>query len=154
MSDVNHVLQIELLDEFPQIIGIGIHVVPLPGLVGATMPATVMSNDAISAGGEEKHLILECVGAQRPTVAENDRLTLAPVFIVNLRPFLGGAHTHGKIPFLAAVKIFEIRFRRDPSVRVLVMSHHHQTASDTSEGVLPETSGAKQLKCRFRWLHW
>ena len=62
--------------------------------------ATVMTNDAISARGQEKHLVLEGIGGQRPAVAENDRQTLAPVLVVNLRAILGGEDTHGMVSFL------------------------------------------------------
>src|SRR5205809_411405 len=64
-----------------QVIGVVIHVVPATGLGRASMSASVMRDDAIALFEEEQHLRVPVIGRQRPTVAENDGLSFAPVFI-------------------------------------------------------------------------
>jgi hypothetical protein len=65
-----------------QIIGIVVHVVSVAGLSRATMSAPISRNDAIAFAEEKKHLRVPIIGRQRPTVAKDDRLTFAPVFII------------------------------------------------------------------------
>src|ERR1700722_7252537 len=48
------------------------------------MAAAIMGDGAITSGGQEEHLVFEGVGAERPAVAEHDRLPLAPVVVINL----------------------------------------------------------------------
>ena len=79
MADVDHVLEIEVRDQFGKVFGIGIKIVAMPGLAGAAMPATVMGDGAVAARGKKKHLVLEGIRAQRPAVAKHNRLSLAPV---------------------------------------------------------------------------
>jgi hypothetical protein len=43
-----------------------------------------MSDTAIAVGRQEAHLIFPGVGAQRPAMAEEDRLSCAPVFVVEI----------------------------------------------------------------------
>jgi hypothetical protein len=59
------------------------------------MTSAVMRNAAVTAPDEKKHLVLERVRAQRPAVAENDRLPGAPVIVVNLRSVLQFDRAHG-----------------------------------------------------------
>ena len=84
MADVDHVLKIEVCDQLGKVIGIGIKIVAVPGLAGAAMAATVMGDGAVDARGEKKHLVLEGIRAQRPAVAEHNRLSLAPVVEIDL----------------------------------------------------------------------
>ena len=90
VADVDGVLEVELLDQFREIVGVGVHVVAVPRLARAAMAAAIMGDAAIAARREEEHLVLEGVGAERPAMAEDDRLSRAPVLVVNLRPVLGG----------------------------------------------------------------
>jgi len=46
------------------------------------MSAPISRNDAIAFAEKKKHLRVPVIGRQRPTVAKNDRLTFAPVFII------------------------------------------------------------------------
>ena len=48
MTDVDRVLEIERLDEFRQIVGVRVHVVALPGLAGAPVPASIMRDAAVA----------------------------------------------------------------------------------------------------------
>ena len=63
MTDMDRVIQIEMLDEFRQVIGISVHVIAVPRLARPAMTATIMGDAAIAMRGQEKHLILEGVGA-------------------------------------------------------------------------------------------
>ena len=55
-----------------------VHIMPASGLGGAAMAAPVVRYDAIAAVGEEQHLRVPIIGRQRPAVAEDDGLSLAP----------------------------------------------------------------------------
>ncbi len=79
MSDMNRLLQVKMLHQSGQVVGIGIHVVAPPGLVRATMAAAIMRNHAISVRCQIKHLVFEGVRRKRPSVAEYDWLALAPI---------------------------------------------------------------------------
>jgi hypothetical protein len=48
------------------------------------MPTPIVRDHAIAVCGEEEHLVLECVRRKRPPVTENNRLTRAPVLVVDL----------------------------------------------------------------------
>jgi hypothetical protein len=51
------------------------------------MAAPVVGYDAIAVFEEEQHLRVPVIGRQRPTMAEHDRLSTAPVLIVDLDVF-------------------------------------------------------------------
>ena len=74
-ADQDGVLQVERLDQFREVVGIGIHLVAVPGLAGSAMAATVMGDAAIAVGGQEHHLGFPAIRAERPAVAEHDRLS-------------------------------------------------------------------------------
>jgi hypothetical protein len=67
-----------------EIVGVVIHVVTVSNLSGAAVTATVMRDDAIAVAEEEEHLRVPVVGGKRPAMAEDDRLTGAPVLVENL----------------------------------------------------------------------
>jgi hypothetical protein len=50
-------------------------------LGGAAVATPVMGDAAISLRSQKDHLIFKCVGAERPTVAEDDGLPRAPVLV-------------------------------------------------------------------------
>ncbi len=54
MADQDRVFQIERFDEFREIVGVGIHVVAVPGLAGSPVAATVMGDGTIAIGGHEE----------------------------------------------------------------------------------------------------
>src|SRR6185437_3325145 len=68
-----------------EVIGIMIHVVPLIRLRGAAVTTPVMRDDAIAVIDEEHHLPVPVIRRERPTVAEHNGLTLAPVLVENFR---------------------------------------------------------------------
>jgi len=79
MAHQHRVVQIERLEERRQVVGVGVHVVALPGLAGAAMAAPIMGDGAIAVGGHVEHLVVPGVGIERPAVAEDDGLACAPV---------------------------------------------------------------------------
>src|SRR6476660_2105635 len=94
MANMDHLLEFELLHKLRQIIGISVHVIAVPRLAGATMASSVMCYAAISARGQEEHLILEGVGTEGPAVAEHHWLPVTPIIVVTLRAVLGLDRTH------------------------------------------------------------
>ncbi len=77
-------LQIQLFQERGKIVGIRVHVVAFRGLAGAPVTATVVRDTTESLRGEEEHLCLPAIRRQWPSVAEDNRPSGAPVFIVDL----------------------------------------------------------------------
>ena len=90
MADEHHLFQIERFDECREIVGVGIHVVAVPGLAGSAMTATVMSDRAIAMGGYEEHLVVPGVRVERPPVTEDDRMPRAPVLVIDFSGVLRG----------------------------------------------------------------
>ncbi len=89
MADMDSLLQIEMRRHCRKIVGIMIHVVSIARLGGPSVAAPVMGDDAIAVIEEEHHLRVPVIGAQRPAVAENNRLTRAPVLVKNLGSVFG-----------------------------------------------------------------
>src|SRR5882724_576686 len=90
-----------MLGERREIGGVMIHVVPLAGLTGAPVTASVMGDDAIAVIQEEHHLRVPIVGAQWPAVTEDDGLAFAPILVVNLCAVVYGNRAHRSDPFLS-----------------------------------------------------
>src|SRR5437773_12245546 len=84
MADVNCILQFEMVGDGLQVVGIVIHIVAVAGLSRATMSAPISCNDAETFADEKKHLRVPVVGRQRPAVTEDDGLSFAPVFIIDV----------------------------------------------------------------------
>jgi hypothetical protein len=96
VTDMDGVAQVEMGDEFGGIGGVVFHVVAVPYLGRPAMATTVVGDDAITFPDKVKHLRIPIVGAQGPTVMEDDRLTVAPVLVKDLGAVLGSnsAHTY------------------------------------------------------------
>ena len=84
VADVDGVGELELLDEFGEVVGVGVEVVAGPRLAGTAMAAAVVGDATVAVVGEEVHLVFEGVGAKGPAVAEDDWLAGAPVFVVEV----------------------------------------------------------------------
>src|SRR5229473_590717 len=82
------VLYIQLFSQRREIVGVSIHFIAVPRLVGAPMPPSVMRDHAIAPLAEEEHLPVPVVRGKRPTMGENDRLTRSPILVINLRAIL------------------------------------------------------------------
>jgi len=96
MADMHRLPEVEMCGEGRKVGGVMIHVMSAVGLGGTAMSAPVVGDDAIAVVEEEHHLCVPIVGRQRPAVAENDRLALAPVFVIDLRPVFSRDRTHAK----------------------------------------------------------
>jgi len=70
MSDEHGVLQIECCHQLGQIIGIGIHIIALPGLAGPSMASAIRRDTAIAFAGQEEHLIFEGIRVQAISMIE------------------------------------------------------------------------------------
>src|SRR5207248_7665963 len=72
------------IDHGLQIVGIVVHVVPAAGLSRATMSAPISCNDAETFAEKKKHLRVPIIRRQRPTMAEDDGLSFAPVLVIDV----------------------------------------------------------------------
>src|ERR1700674_1299912 len=77
-------LEVEMCGQRRQVVGVMIHVMAATGLGGAAMAAPVVGYDAIAMLEEEQHLRVPIIGRQRPAVAEDNGLSFAPVFIIDV----------------------------------------------------------------------
>src|SRR4051812_12450157 len=84
MADVNRILQVEMIRDGLQIVGIMVHVLAVARLSRAAMSAPISRNDAVTFPEEKKHLRVPIIGRQRPTMAENDGLSFAPVLVIDV----------------------------------------------------------------------
>src|SRR6202162_5056256 len=85
VADMNCVLQIKFFSEDREIVRVGVHVVAVPRLGGAAVPAPVMGDDSKTLLAEEQHLSVPVVRGERPSVTEHYGLALSPVLVVNVR---------------------------------------------------------------------
>ena len=99
MADMHGVPQVEVIDDVRRVGGVVIHVVPIPYLARAPVPAAVDANDAITVLEEEQHLRIPVVGAQGPAVVEDNRLAVAPILVEYLDAVFGGDRAHGVCSF-------------------------------------------------------
>ena len=76
---MDRVVQVEVLDDRGEIVGVVVHVVVVGDLRGPAVAAAVVRDDPVTRWQEEQHLVVPVVGRQRPAVAEHDRLARAPV---------------------------------------------------------------------------
>src|SRR5438094_6758972 len=84
MTNVDGVLQIKMRGQSRKVVGIVIHVMAVARLGGPAVPSSVIGDDTIAVFEEEQHLRVPVIGRQRPAVAEDDALSFAPVFIINV----------------------------------------------------------------------
>ena len=92
-------LEIELVDEIREVVGVCVHVVAGPRLARTSMATAVMGNAAVSVSGQEEHLVFPGIRAQRPAVAEDDRLSCAPVLVIDLGTVFRCDRAHGAFSF-------------------------------------------------------
>jgi hypothetical protein len=84
----------ELGSQRSQIVSVVVHVVTVAGLRRASVPPTVMGDDAVAVLQEEQHLGIPVISRERPAVAEDDRLARAPVLEEDLRAIGRGDRLH------------------------------------------------------------
>src|SRR4029453_16874738 len=93
-------LQVEMRGERRKIVSIMIHVVTVARLRGPAVAATVMGYTAVAVTQEEQHLRVPVICRQRPSVAEHDGLTLAPVLVEDLNAVFGREGRHSIVSLL------------------------------------------------------
>src|SRR5690606_19824544 len=101
VSDMNRVFQIEFAHQLCDIGCVGVHLVAGIGLVRATVPASVMGDDAIALVKKEQHLIVPIVCTQRPAVMKHNGLPIfrPPILVEDAGAILGGHCRHVRIPW-------------------------------------------------------
>src|SRR5208283_1688989 len=83
VADMNRILQVQLFRKSRQIVGVGVHLVAIPGLVGTALPSPVMRDHSIAALPKEQHLSVPVVRRERPAVAEHYGLACSPVLVID-----------------------------------------------------------------------
>jgi hypothetical protein len=63
MADVNCVFQLQRPRQFGQVVSVRVQVVAAPRLARTSMTATIVRDAAVTFLREDKHLVLEFVGA-------------------------------------------------------------------------------------------
>src|SRR5271169_4381953 len=94
VSHMDRVLEVKLFCEGCEIVGIRVHLVSVPGLLGAAVSLPVMRDHSIATLAEEQHLSVPVVRGEWPSVTEHDRLAFSPVLVVNLSTILGRNSWH------------------------------------------------------------
>src|SRR5580692_4389301 len=94
VAHMDRIFEVELFSQHCEIVGVGVHVVAVPGLAGAAVASPVVRDDSIAALAEEQHLSIPIVRGERPSVAEHYGLTRAPVLVINLRTVFCGNRWH------------------------------------------------------------
>jgi hypothetical protein len=82
---MNRIPHVQRLDQGGQIVGVRVHFVAVPGLARAPVTTPIVGDAAVPPRGEKHHLVFPGIRAQRPSVAEDHRLSPAPVLEVDLR---------------------------------------------------------------------
>jgi hypothetical protein len=100
VAKVNRLLQVDLFDELCVVIGVGVQIVVLPRLAGATVTAAGLDDATESVRGENEHLRFPSVRRKRPSMAEDCGLSEAPILEIDLHTVLGGDHGHRLLSFL------------------------------------------------------
>src|SRR6266480_2842566 len=84
MTDVHGILQIKMCGQSRKVVGIVIYVMAVARLGGPAVASSVMGDDAIAVFEEEQHLRVPVIGRERPAMAENYGLSLAPILIIDV----------------------------------------------------------------------
>src|ERR1700688_510127 len=99
MTHVDCILQIKFFRKGGEIVGVGVHFVAVPRLVGATVPSPVMRDDSVALLAEEQHLSVPSICVERPPVTEHYGLALSPVLVINLCAIFSVDSRHGFLSF-------------------------------------------------------
>src|SRR5262245_3694747 len=96
MADVDRVAQIEVCGDRGDVSSVMVHVVPVADLARPSVPAPVMSDDAVALLQEIEQLVVPVIAAERPTMMEHDglRALRALVLVENRRAIVCRDRTH------------------------------------------------------------
>src|ERR1700682_3301222 len=73
-----------MLADCGEVIGVVIHVVSVPRLTRSSVTSPIMGDDAIAMIQEEHHLRVPVVRTKWPAVPKHNRLSFAPVLVIDL----------------------------------------------------------------------
>src|ERR1700740_1406453 len=107
MADMDDIFQVEMSHKSGQVVSVMVHIVPIGRLGRASMATAVMGYHAIAMMQEEQHLRVPIIGRKRPAMAEHNRLTFTPVFVVDRDAILCRDRVH--LLLLAVAFGFELR---------------------------------------------
>ena len=102
MSNKDDPIQVQLLKQFGKVVCIGVHVIAGPGLIRASMAATIVRDYAKSMGAKEEHLRVPSIRRKRPSMAEHDGLPRAPILEIDPRAIVCVKKTHSHLSLLQA----------------------------------------------------
>src|SRR6266550_4787004 len=111
VADVNCILQVEMVSDGLQIVGIVVQVVTIGYLRRTAVAASVVGDDPITFGEEEQHLRVPIVRAQRPTMTEHDGLSFTPVFIIDIDVssiFFSNSYVWHDAFFLSEIELYRL----------------------------------------------
>src|SRR5260221_2404461 len=86
MADHDHILQVQVIDDCGQVIGVLVHIVAVPRLIGTPVTPAIMGDHSVTLLTKIKHLRFPGIARQRPSMREDDWLTLSPILIGNPGP--------------------------------------------------------------------
>src|SRR4030088_186460 len=105
------------------------------------MAAATVSDAPVSTRRQEEHLIVPGIGAERPPMAEDDRLTLAPVLEIDLRAILRGDRVHALFRLhvscqgsKARTEAWAVEPRREMSTRWQFLRHRIEVCEEHDHG--------------------
>jgi hypothetical protein len=98
MTDVDRAFQVEMRRKRSEVVGIVVHVVAVIDLRRTPVTTAIVCDNAKAATKEEHHLGVPVVGRKRPPVAEHDRATRTPIFVVDLYSVGGCNVVHRGVP--------------------------------------------------------
>src|SRR5215469_17394122 len=84
MANMNRILQVEMIGDGLQIVGIMVHVVSAAGLSRATMFAPIARYDSETFTEEKKHLRVPIIRGKWPAMTEHNGLSTSPVLIIDV----------------------------------------------------------------------
>ena len=92
-------LYTQVLDHGRDVVGIVVHVVPVPDLAGTPVATSVVGNDPVAFAQEKQHLRVPIICAQWPAMMEENDLGIAwaPVLVENFNAVPRGDIAHVRL---------------------------------------------------------
>jgi hypothetical protein len=94
VADEHHVVEVQVLQQLCQVVGVGVEVVAVPRPGRATAAPAIVRDGTVAVVGHEFQLVVPGVGVQRRAVAEDDWTAAPPVLVEDLRAVRGGEGCH------------------------------------------------------------
>jgi hypothetical protein len=94
-ADQDHLTQVKHVHERREVVGVVVHVVPVPDRGGSPVPPAVVRDGTEAVGRQVELLGLPAVAAEAPAMAEHDGLSVAPVLVEDVDAIGDGDEGHG-----------------------------------------------------------